>query len=133
MSGNRVTDNNRPNPSTDPFDLLSRLPSGTGLLTIDADRVTIKNNLVTGNDSVGIALIPLPPDVAALDPRVDSIPEDDHITGNTVLGNGASPDPKLAPFPAADLLWDGSGTGNCWANNLFATAFPNPLPACGSA
>jgi parallel beta-helix repeat protein len=132
VSENRIADNNRPNSSTDPFDLLLRLPAGTGLLTIDADRVTITRNFVTGNDSVGIALVSLPPDVAALDPRIDPIPDDDQITDNTVLGNGAHPDPKLAPFPPADLLWDATGAGNCWAGNIFTTAFPNPLPACAS-
>ena len=130
VDGNQLAGNNRPNPSTDPDDLLSRLPSGTGLLTIDADRVTITDNLVTNNDSVGVALISLPPDVAALDPRVDPIPDDDHINRNTVLGNGSDPDPRLAPFPPADLLWDGTGTGNCWEANIFASAFPNPLPPC---
>ena len=130
VSGNRIEANNRPNPSTDPGDLLSRLPAGTGLLTIDADRVTITNNLVTGNESVGIALISLPADVAALDPRVDPIPDDDRVTYNTVLHNGTVPDPRLAPFPPADLLWDGTGTGNCWVDNIYATAFPSPLPAC---
>jgi parallel beta-helix repeat protein len=54
VTGNRLADNNRPNPSTDPNDLLSRLPAGTGLLTIGADRVTITNNLITGNGSVGM-------------------------------------------------------------------------------
>jgi parallel beta-helix repeat protein len=131
VADNSLWDNNRPNPSTDPEDLLSRLPAGTGLLTIDADRVTITNNRVSGNGSVGIALISLPPDVAVLDPRVDPIPDEDHVTGNTVLGNGTDPDTRLAPFPPADLLWDGSGTGNCWARNIYATAFPSPLPTCG--
>ena len=130
VDGNRLADNNRANPSTDPDDLLSRLPSGTGLLTIDADRVTVTDNLVTNNDSVGVALISLPPDVAALDPRVDPIPDDDHINRNTVLGNGSDPDRLLAPFPPADLLWDGTGTGNCWEANTSASAFPNPLPPC---
>jgi parallel beta-helix repeat protein len=130
VSGNRIRANNRANPSTDPTDLLSRLPAGTGLLIIDADRVTIANNAVTENVSVGIALISLPADVAALDPRVDPIPDDDHITDNTLLRNGTDPDPRLTPFPPADLLWDGTGTGNCWARNTFATAFPTPLPAC---
>jgi parallel beta-helix repeat protein len=130
VTGNRLEDNNRPNPSTDPDDLLSRLPAGTGLLTIDADRVTMTDNLVTGNESVGIALISLPPEVAALDPRVDPIPDDDHINDNTVLGNGLHPDPRLAPFPPVDLLWDGTGTGNCWTGNSYATAYPAQLPAC---
>ena len=130
VEGNRLSSNNRPNPSSDPGDLLSRLPAGTGVLTIDADRVTITDNLVNSNDSVGIALISLPPDVAALDPRVDPIPDDDHIIGNTVLGNGGDPDHLLAPFPPADLLWDGTGTGNCWAGNSFTTMFPGQLPTC---
>jgi parallel beta-helix repeat protein len=130
VRGNRFSNNNRPNPSTDPDDLLSRLPAGTGVLTIDADRVTIEGNVVTGNDSVGIGLIALPPNVAALDPRVDALPNDDHVIGNTVLGNGGNPDPLLAPFPGGDLIWDGTGTGNCWAGNNYATAFPSPLPAC---
>jgi parallel beta-helix repeat protein len=130
VTGNRIAANNRPNPSTDPTDLLTRLPAGTGVLTIDADRVTIADNLVTGNASTGIALSALPPELAALDPRVDPIPDDDHVTGNVVIGNGTAPDPRLAPFPPADLLWDGSGTGNCWAGNIFATAFPSPLPSC---
>jgi parallel beta-helix repeat protein len=130
VSGNRIDANNRPNPSTDPADLLSRLPAGIGLLTIDADRVTITDNVVTNNESAGIALISLPADVAALDPRVDPIPDDDHITANTLHANGTDPDPVLAPLPPADLIWDGTGTANCWAGNAFATAFPTPLPAC---
>jgi parallel beta-helix repeat protein len=132
ISGNRIEDNNRRNPSTDPDELLSRLPAGVGVLTIDADRVTITGNVATGNGSAGIALVSLPPDVAALDPLVDPIPDGAHVTDNTVLGNGVDPDPRLAPLPPADLLWDGTGTGNCWAGNTFATAFPTPLPACNA-
>ena len=30
----------------------------------------------------------------------------------------------------ADLIWDGSGTGNCWSGNRFATSTPPELPAC---
>jgi len=96
VADNRIADNNRPNPATDPGDLLSRLPAGNGVLTIDADRVTITNNRVSGNDSVGIAVLSLPLDVAALDPRVDPIPDQDHVTAKTLLGNGTNPDPRLA-------------------------------------
>jgi parallel beta-helix repeat protein len=130
VTGNQLSNNNRPNPSTDPLDLLSRLPAGTGLLTVDADRVTIANNVVARNHSSGIALISLPPDVAALDPRLDPIPDGDHITNNTVLGNGLDPTLQLALFPPADLLWDGTGTGNCWTGNTYTTAFPSQLPIC---
>jgi parallel beta-helix repeat protein len=133
VSGNPIENNNRPNPSTDPTDLLSLLPAGTGVLTIDADRVTIAHNLVGGNGSAGIAVISLRPDLAALDARVDPIPDDDHVTDNTVLGNGLDPDLRLAPFPPADLLWDGTGTGNCWSGNTYMSAFPSLLPACAGS
>jgi len=133
VTGNQLSNNNRPNPTTDPLDLLSRLPAGTGLLTVDADRVTIADNLVTENKSAGIALISLPSDVAALDPRVDPIPDADRVTRNTVLTNGSHPDPRLSPFPPADLLWDGTGTNNCWTANTFASSYPNPLPECATS
>jgi hypothetical protein len=80
--------------------------------------------------SAGIAVGQLPPALAALDPRVNPLPDQDQVRGNTVLRNGSHPDPRLAPLPGADLLWDGSGTGNCWAANRFTSAFPTPLPAC---
>jgi hypothetical protein len=50
---------------------------------------------------------------------------------NTVTGNGLAPDPRLisADF-AVDLAWDGTGTGNCWRNNIAGTQFPPTLPGC---
>jgi parallel beta-helix repeat protein len=122
--------NNRPNPVTDPEDILSRLPSGAGLLIIGADRVTAMSNTVTLNNSVGIAVGQLPPDLAALDPRIDPFPDNDQIRDNVLMMNGRDPDPKLAPFPGSDLIWDFSGTGNCWSHNVYRTSFPAQLPDC---
>jgi hypothetical protein len=31
---------------------------------------------------------------------------------------------------AVDLAWDGTGVGNCWSGNVFATSFPPDLPTC---
>ena len=127
---NQVLNNNRPNPVTDPEDILSQLPGGLGLLIAGADHVTITENQVVGNDSAGIAVVQLSPALAALDPRIEPLPNFVSVTGNVVLVNGRNPDPKIAPFPPSDLIWDFSGTGNCWSDNTFATAFPSPLPDC---
>ena len=32
--------------------------------------------------------------------------------------------------PPGDLLWDGSGIGNCWSDNKFNSSFPELLPTC---
>ncbi len=127
---NTFDNNNRVNPVTDPEDVLSQLPSGSGLIIFGADHVMVKDNRVVGNNSVGIAVVQLPPALASLDPRIDPFPDYNEIIDNVVMENGSNPDPKLAPFPPGDLLWDMSGTGNCWSDNTFNTAFPSPLPDC---
>src|SRR5262249_47758597 len=101
-----------------------------GLLNLGGDDVIIKENIVTQNVSAGIALAQLPAAIAALDPRIDPFPDNNQIRDNVSLRNGSSPDPKLAPLPGVDLLWDFSGSGNCWASNVSETSFPSPLPAC---
>ena len=131
VRNNQLLDNNRPNPVTDPFDILSRLPSGVGLLNVGGDGLTVAGNIATGNNSAGILIAQLPPDAAALDPRIDPFPDHNEIRNNVTLENGGNPDPKIAPLPGADLVWDFSGSANCWSNNVFQTAFPDPLPHCG--
>jgi len=127
---NTFDSNNRANPVTDPTDVLSQLPSGSGLLIIGADQANVKDNEVMQNNSVGIAVAQLSPALAALDPRIEPFADNNQIIDNVATGNGLNPDPKLAPFPPGDLLWDVSGTGNCWSDNAFNTAFPSPLPVC---
>jgi len=122
--------NNEPNPVIDPDEILAQLPHGVGVLLVGADRVLVQNNRVLDNDSAGVAIIRLPAPFAALDPRIDPFPDHDQISGNVVFRNGRDPDPKLAPLPGADLLWDGSGFGACWDDNRFDTAFPPSLPPC---
>jgi parallel beta-helix repeat protein len=130
VSKNVLIGNNRPNPVTDPGDLLSVLPSGVGFFNVAGDRVKVRENIVLSNNSGGILVAQLPPALAALDPRINPLPDNNEIRDNVVLQNGRHPDPKLGPFPGSDLLWDFSGAGNCWASNVFSTAFPAPLPFC---
>lgn len=132
VKNNILNRNNRPNPVTDPTDILSRLPSGVGLAIVGGDRVVAEQNQAVHNDSGGIGVIQLPPDLVALDPRINPLPDHDKIRENVVISNGRNPDPKLLALgvQGADLIWDSSGTGNCWGDNVYKTSFPTPLPDC---
>ncbi len=134
VAGNKIHDNNHVN-FGNPADIVSFVPSGSGILVVGADRVTVEGNAVTRNQFVGIglgsslllgALAGLPPSAFA---DIEPNPDGARIRGNRVTGNGgASPIPFL---PAVDLLWDGSGTDDCWQGNTFGTVFsPVPLPDC---
>jgi parallel beta-helix repeat protein len=129
VTNNKIIGNNRPNPVTDPDDLLSLLPSGIGFFDIGGDRVIVRHNIAIQNKSAGIVVIRVPPNFAALDPFINPFPDHNEIRGNVALQNGGDPDPKISPFPGSDLIWDFSGTDNCWVSNVFKTSFP-ALPAC---
>ena len=133
VAGNTLYANNRPNFAA-PGDIVAAVPAGTGLLVVGADRVTVEDNTVTGHDFIGIgvgstlilgAIAGLPPEAFAdIEPNPDGV----QVRRNTATGNGtASPFPFLPP---ADLLWDGTGTGNCWTANVAGTLVPVTLPAC---
>lgn len=47
-----------------------------------------------------------------------------------MLGNGTASLPPPFDALAADLVWDGSGTDDCWSANQFTTSVPPQLPAC---
>ncbi|WP_243075761.1 parallel beta-helix domain-containing protein [Microbacterium sp. SS28] len=129
IEGNTLSGNRRPNTNTDADELLAAVPGGIGVLNVGGDRVTLRGNTVSGNASAGIGVISLPPEYAALDPQVDARPDGGVVSGNTVAGNGTSPDPRLAPFPGGDIVWDGSGT-TCFDVRKSASTFPAPLPTC---
>jgi parallel beta-helix repeat protein len=135
VSFNEVHDNNRPNTAA-PGDLPGVFPPGIGILLIGADTTTIRKNILTGNQFVGVGVaslcLPLsllgqPCDGLGIDPQ----PDGNRVTGNVARGNGTqpAPDPILDAF-RADLSWDGSGNANCWKANTFGTSVPPQLPAC---
>ncbi len=133
VSGNQVTGNNRPNFAA-PGDLVGAVPAGTGILIVGADRVRAEENHLTGHDFIGLgvgsslilALLSGTPPEAFAD--IEPNPDGALVRNNVVTGNGTqSPIPFL---PAVDLLWDGSGVGNCWSGNVFGSAAPPNLPAC---
>jgi parallel beta-helix repeat protein len=135
VDNNNVHDNNRNNTCTGGD--VCGVPIGTGILVLAADDNRVHDNLVTGNDSFGIAVANFcvatgtPPDQCEqLD--IEPNPDGNRITSNEVTGNGGNPD--LARLVSADfavdLAWDGTGVDNCWADNVFGTSFPSPLPSC---
>ncbi|AHG88112.1 parallel beta-helix repeat-containing protein [Gemmatirosa kalamazoonensis] len=135
VAHNRVHDNNHANFGEE-GDLAALLPAGTGILVVGPDRTTIEHNTVTNNVSSGIAVVDaavlalLSGDADAYG-TLNTAPDGTRVQLNTVLGNGTAPQPPLNEFfPGVDLLWDGSGVGNCWWQNRYGTSFPDPLPAC---
>jgi len=122
---NTVMRNNRPNPVAPDEDVVGLIPAGTGILTVGADRVTVRDNQVVANNSGGIAVITLP--LPNPDPRVDPVPDNNQVISNVTLTNGRYPDRLRSPYPGADLIYDGTGTGNCFADNVFATSVPPDL------
>jgi parallel beta-helix repeat protein len=111
------------------------VPSGSGILVVGADNVTVKGNNIKDNNFVGVATVStlilgalagLPPEAFG---DIEPNPDGAKIISN-VLGNNGTAPPVGIPLPGVDLLWDGSGTNNCWSNNHFSTAYPSGLPVC---
>jgi parallel beta-helix repeat protein len=120
---NRIDANNRPNTSTEGD--LARIPSGAGVLIVGNDNVRVRANEVTGNNTLGVAITQNP--IVSQDPRkIEPNPNGDEVRRNVVVNNGAHPSPRL---PGADLVYDGSGQGNCFAQNRFATSVPPKIEA----
>jgi parallel beta-helix repeat protein len=126
---NRVVANNHPN-FGDPNAIVSKVPAGTGIFIMGADRTEVAGNEIRGNDSVGVAVISLAmafPPGATFD--VGPIPEDNRIHDNVLAENGRHPAPAVKEIAGrgVDLLWDGSGWTNTW-HQPGATRFPVFLP-----
>jgi parallel beta-helix repeat protein len=128
-------DNNKPNSCLDPSDEVCAVPPGTGLLVLATDRNQVDHNVVTDNDSFGIAVANFcvannlsPADCAALD--IEPNPDFNRILFNVATGNGTAPSPLINPVFAVDIAWDGTGTGNCWTGNVAGTTFPAAFPSC---
>jgi len=118
IEDNVIDANNLPNPFPPPppfSDDLQLLPSGTGILNVGGDHVVIRNNVINKNNTVGVALIE--------NPFGFGPPDDNVVANNVIMQNGKQPDPRSAPL-AGDIVYDGSGSGNCFSDNVFKTDFP---------
>jgi parallel beta-helix repeat protein len=115
--------------------LAAFVPKGTGILIVGSDRTLVEKNNISENNFVGIATVstailgllagaPLP----GMD-QIEPNPNGTRIINN-VLNNNGTIAPAGLPLPATDLLWDGSGTNNCWKNNKYSSSYPGSLPQC---
>ena len=128
IKNNVVLQNNRPNPiPVESDDPVGQLPTGTGILNIGGDKVVIRQNVVLGNNSVGVAIIENP--FAVFDPRIERSPDNNAVRDNVILRNGTAPDPDRPTTPGADIVYDGSGVKNCFAGNRFRTQVPAGITA----
>lgn len=134
---NLVSKNNHEN-FGEPGELEASVPVGTGILLLGADKCVVESNTVTGNNFTGIVtfstlvlavIAGVPPEEILAD--IEPNPDNNVIAANILKNNGSNPPtiPDL-PLPGVDLLYDGSGTNNCWKNNIYTTSYPSPLPSC---
>jgi parallel beta-helix repeat protein len=135
ISHNHVYNNNHVNFSEPGGGFENFVPSGSGILVVGTDQTTVEDNNVSGNNFVGIATVStlilgslagIPPAAFA---DIEPNPDGARIVSNVLNNNGSSPPPGI-PLPGVDLLWDGSGTNNCWKGNIYSQSYPSTLPSC---
>lgn len=134
VSNNHVYNNNHENFAEPGGGFESFVPTGCGILVVGTDNTVVENNTVQKNDFLGIAVVSttvlgalggIPPEAFA---SIEPNPDGTKVRDNVVNTNGTIQPPL--PFPASDLLWDGSGANNCWSSNNYKTSFPASLPVC---
>ncbi len=117
IADNDVHDNNRANSGS--ADDTEAAPPGTGIVVLGGSDVRIQNNRISGNGFVGIIVANYcasPSSCHDLDINPD--PEHIRVLDNTLTGNGLMPPPDpIEAGLAADLIWDKTGTDNCWSGN----------------
>jgi len=135
IANNHVYNNNHTNFSEPGGGFENFVPSGSGILVVGTDQTTVKDNNVSGNNFLGIATVStlilgslagIPAEAFA---DIEPNPDGTKVISNVLNNNGGAP-PAGIPLPGVDLLWDGSGTNNCWKSNIYSTSFPAPLPTC---
>lgn len=137
IANNDIHDNNRPN-SANSGDNQDATPPGTGMVVLGGSQVTVQSNTVSNNGFAGIIVSSYCTGTTACSTPIDidPNPENNRVVDNELSNNGMSPPPDpLEAALAADLVWDHTGTGNCWAGNTAsATAKilggPQHLPMC---
>lgn len=109
-------------------------PSGVGVLLLSTDNAEVTDNTITGNKTTGVAVFSLT-GTGAFDRNeidVGDQPEGNWIHDNSFENNAYDPDPFIASLgvPAADIMWDASGSNNRF-NEPDASYFPPVLPSDG--
>jgi len=126
---NQVDGNNLPS-FAPPGSIVSQVPAGTGIMVISASDTEVHDNSITGNESIGAALVSflIVHDPRDQDPAYDPYPKGNWFHDNSLSGNGEMPqgmaDIIAAAFGASaveQVVWDGTvdpngGDPNCFHN-----------------
>jgi cytochrome c551/c552 len=104
--------------------VVSTIPSGTGLLILAADQVTVEDNFFVGNKSFGIAIADLKNGgvTFSTDEGIEPNPDQIAILDNFMDNNGYDPSGeikvamKLAMLDRLDVAYLGDGKDNCIYN-----------------
>ena len=136
VAHNRIFNNNRDNTGRG---AVAAVPSGSGILVIGSDNVSVRRNRIAGNRSFGLALIG---NVNAFfDSRIEPFNDGTIVDRNWVRRNGFNPDTERTQVPGADIIFlpdvfdpldpdltpllsDPDASDNCFAANRFGTDFP---------
>lgn len=103
IRNNFVVNNNTPNFGA-PGSIVAGIPKGTGILVMAADDVVIENNIITGNESLGIVFTDFTLAKAANDPDSDPNPNRGVILDNIMYNNGTNPHPLVRASLLANMI-----------------------------
>lgn len=127
---NIIENNNHPNFGAANA-VVSKVPPGTGVMIMTADNTEVFNNIIRGNQTVGVALTSLyilyeRDTVFDLGP----LPENNWIHDNTFENNGYDAQGLVQELglPGADIMWTGEGWNNSF-DQPDASMFPPLLPS----
>lgn len=136
---NEATNNNQPN-FGEPGTTVSQVPYGVGIMILATDDNEVHDNLIKGNESVGLLVVSYLESLFGManDPEYNPFPEGNFFHDNTFDNNGKNPDPLIgassggiSPIPA--IVWDGCTDPaavddghlvNCLDNNLTGAGAP---------
>jgi len=126
--------NNTPN-FGDPNAIVGQLPPGIGIMVMGADDTVVEDNVVKGNESLGLMVLRLAKKESQKDERLEPFSDRTQVRFNYVLDNGAKPHPSIVEQVGGggDFAWDGTGEGNCVSLPDQATRVGPALGACAAA
>ena len=139
IRNNFITNNNHVNFGA-PGSMVSGVPSGTGIVIMAADEVTMENNIISGNKNAAIAITDHDsfPNITR-DPETDPKSDKIAILNNVMYNNGTDPIPEIKALKVAtlttgnvDIVNAGESRGSCILNrDQYQTAGLNGFGTCG--
>ncbi len=148
VHSNLVENNNIPNFGVDGT-IVAVVPPGIGILVLACDDNEFHDNIIRGNDSIGLLLFTYLPGLfgSFSDPNFDTYSERNWVHNNTFENNGGDPSGSLHavvsfPEPSPDMTLDGCfdadlhddrTLGNCFSDNGDARFFDFDFCGGGTA